>query len=103
LLEQPTLTPSILSRKGEITRGMLVSDRREDESAYPLGANRSEAQREPHGGHQVQSMGVPISKTDNYWDLNAEGSGVLCITQTPGPSVLLQLLLQRVWGASLKQ
>ena len=82
---------------------MLVIDRREDESAYPLGANRSEAQREPHDGHQVQSMGAPILKTDNCWDPNAEGSGILCITQTPGPSVLLQLLMQRVWGATLTQ
>jgi len=100
--ERPVLTPSILSRKGELTRGMLVSDRREDESAYPLGANRSEAQREPHDGHQVQSI-VPISKRDNRWDLDAEGSGIFCITQTPGPPVLLQFLMQRVWGASLKQ
>jgi len=80
---------------------MLVTDRREDESAYPLGTTRSEAQRGPHDdGHHVQSMGSSISKKDNLWDLDAEGPGVFCITQTPGPSVLLQLLLQRVWGAS---
>ena len=82
---------------------MVVIDRREDESAYPLGANRSEAQREPHDGHQSQRMGDSISKRDIRWDLNTDGLGIFCITQTPGPSMLLQLLLQRVWGASLEQ
>jgi len=89
-----------IERTGEVTRGMLVTDRREDESAYPLGTNRSEAQRGPHDGHHAQNMGYSISKRDNLWDLDAEGPGIFCITQTPGPSVLLQLLLQRVWGTS---
>lgn len=66
---------------------MLVVDRREDESAYPLGANRSEAQREPHDVKQPSQV-----------DLLQHG--ILCISSTPGPAVLLKLLLARVWGES---
>ena len=69
-------------RMGEITRGMLVTDRREDESAYPAGTNRSEAQK------GLESM--PKSVSDD--------AGVFCITHTPGPATLLRLLLNRVWG-----
>ena len=71
-------------RTGEITRGMLVVDRRADESVYPPGTNRSEAQKVLEGVHTVQ----PIS----------DNTGVFCITHTPGPATLLQLLLNRVWG-----
>ena len=59
---------------------MLVTDRREDESAFPLGSTRSEAQREPHE------------------KFNQEVPGIFCINATPGPAVLLKLLTQRVWG-----
>ena len=69
-----------LIRMGEITRGMLVVDRREDESAYLPGTIRSEAQKES----------TPNSVSNN--------AGVFCITHTPGPATLLRLLLNRVWG-----
>jgi len=65
-----------IERTGEITRGMLVVDRRED------GSDRSEAQ------NGLES--TPKSVTDN--------AGVFCITHTPGPATLLRLLLNRVWG-----
>ena len=63
---------------------MLVVDRREDESAFPLGATRSEAQR------HAEDLVTLSNKTGN--------KGVRCINHTPGPSVLLGLLLERVWG-----
>ncbi|KJA27672.1 hypothetical protein HYPSUDRAFT_62728 [Hypholoma sublateritium FD-334 SS-4] len=69
-----------IERTGDLTRGMLVTDRREDESAFPLGSTRSEAQREPNE------------------TFNKEVPGVFCISETPGPTVLLKLLTQRVWG-----
>jgi hypothetical protein len=75
-----------LDRTGEITRGMLVTDRREDESAYPTGTNRSEAQR------GLES--TPKSVSD---------AGVFCITHTPGPAALLRLLFHRVWGCEQQQ
>lgn len=71
-----------IERTGEITRGMLVVDRREDESAYPPGAIRSEAQKE------LESTLKSVS----------DNAGVFCITHTPGPATLLRLLLSRVWG-----
>jgi hypothetical protein len=78
---------------------MLVVDRREDVSAYPLGAKRSEAQREPHEGHGA----IKFDKTDGI-DIVAgvvQGTpGVVCIYETPGPAELLGLLLKRVWGCS---
>jgi inosine-uridine nucleoside N-ribohydrolase len=67
-----------IERTGEITRGMLVVDRREDESYLP-GANRAEVQK----GLEITPN--PIS-------------GVFCITHTPGPATLSRLLLNRVWG-----
>jgi hypothetical protein len=76
-----------IERTGEITRGMLVTDRREDESAYPPGTERSEAQK------GLESM--PKSVSDN--------AGVFCITHTPGHATLLRLLLNRVWGCEQQQ
>ncbi|KAJ7594769.1 Inosine/uridine-preferring nucleoside hydrolase domain-containing protein [Mycena floridula] len=72
-----------IERKGELTRGMLVVDRRDDEGAYNLGANRSE---------------VEELKKDNAFPAPAT-SGVFCMNRTPGPDALLELLLRRVWGA----
>lgn len=66
-------------RTGELTRGMLVIDRRQDESAGPI---KSEAQKDPYF--------VPSSVLDS--------PAVFCITHTPGPPALLRLLLNRVWG-----
>ena len=81
---------------GEITRGMLVVDRRIDESAYTPGANRAEVQSEldnatlSHGGESIAILpAAPVQ---------VQGAGVFCITGTPGPNTLLCLLLQRVWG-----
>jgi len=79
-----------IERTGEITRGMLVTDRRENESAYPPGTNRSEAQKGSSEGVHF----MPSSISDN--------TGVFCITHTPGPAALLRLLLNRVWGCEQK-
>ena len=75
------------NRTGEITRGMLVTDRREDEAAYPPDTNRSEAQK------GLES--TPKSVSDE--------AGVFCITHTPGHATLLRLLLNRVWGCEQQQ
>ncbi|KAJ3511224.1 hypothetical protein NLJ89_g4228 [Agrocybe chaxingu] len=84
-----------IERTGEITRGMLITDRREDEMAYPLGTNRSEAQRDPNENHH--HIGYPVSNKANGVVCD-ELSGVLCIDGTPGPAKLLKFLLHRVWG-----
>lgn len=72
---------------------MLVIDRREDESAYPLGANRSEAQK---GASDVPSDAKKFGTEGKN-----SGPGVFCITRTPGPQVLLKTLLYRVWGCRI--
>jgi hypothetical protein len=106
---------------GEVTRGMLVVDRREDQTAYAPGANRSEVQSILEQSHQhhglLESTAVPapvemesegLHKGPDEWlghqtvhDGSLGGSmDVACIVGTPGKDVLLQLLTERLWGAS---
>ncbi|KAF7315264.1 Inosine-uridine preferring nucleoside hydrolase [Mycena indigotica] len=75
-----------VERTGELTRGCLVVDRRADEGAYALGADRSTS----------SVMPALVETEDAPRDL--KGNGVACCTRTPGPSVLLEMLLSRVWG-----
>jgi hypothetical protein len=82
---------------------MLVVDRRTDESLYAPGANRAEVQLEldnaalSHGGWTTAALPAQVEVEDAP-SKPTVGSGVFCITGTPGPRTLLQLLLQRVWG-----
>ncbi|KAG7090896.1 hypothetical protein E1B28_009975 [Marasmius oreades] len=79
-----------IERTGELTRGMLVVDRREGESADTLGTNRAEVKPIPtrvEVESLEQALSVGMSKPP----------GVLCVTKTPGPDVLLELLLKRIW------
>ncbi|RDB25389.1 Inosine-uridine preferring nucleoside hydrolase [Hypsizygus marmoreus] len=94
-----------IERAGELTRGMLVVDRREDESAYSPGANRAEIQAEleklafHHGSWESTALPaqVEIERAASP-TTRPVASGVVCITETPGPEVLLDLLFRRVWG-----
>jgi phage tail sheath protein FI len=107
---------------------MVVIDRREDEGAYAPGANRAQVQAElikgqfPMAG-ELESHAVPArvevadrdqaatanttihggSLTDIESTTGTDGTpdGVWCVTETPGPRVILQLLLQRIWGTEL--
>lgn len=82
---------------------MLVVDRREDISAYPLGANRSEAQREPHDGHIDTTTQLEKSDViDVIAGVTRDFPGVVCVHDTPGADVLLELLLKRVWGRTMR-
>lgn len=91
-------------RYGELTRGMLVIDRREDESAYAPGANRAEVQaaldetKTRHGPWESTAMPAEVEVESNADVGKMIGARVNCVTTTPGPTVLLELLLQRVWG-----
>lgn len=85
---------------------MLVVDRRADESAYSPGANRAEIQAElekrafSHG--DWESTAVPAQvEVEQPAEEEPLRPGVLCVHETPGPEVLLNLLLQRIWGISL--
>lgn len=100
---------------------MLVVDRREDQTAYAPGANRSQVQtlleksQQRHG--LLESTAVPalvemesegLRKGPDEWlghptahDGSLGGSmDVACIVDTPGKDALLRLLTERLWGAN---
>jgi hypothetical protein len=79
-----------LSRCGELTRGMLVVDRREDEGAYELGANRADTEKVRTQPALVEVEEPPL--------VDPVKRKVRCIVRTPGPASLLKLMLQRIWG-----
>ncbi|KIY65844.1 nucleoside hydrolase [Cylindrobasidium torrendii FP15055 ss-10] len=94
-----------VERTGELTRGMLVVDRREDESAYAPGANRAMVQEEldkqslKHETSGGEFSAVPAEvDVENAPVGNEDVSAVFCVSKTPGPKVLLDLLFKRVWG-----
>jgi hypothetical protein len=84
---------------------MLVVDRRVDQSAYAPGANRADVQAQlekfhlPHG--QFESTAVPALVETELPVHNPESRGVPCVIETPGEQVLLNLLLERVWGVKV--
>lgn len=84
-------------RTGEITRGMLVVDRRPDESACAPGGDRAKVQEALQGRLEASSLAVP-AQVELERELKSDGNGVACIIETPGPKVLLSLLFERVWG-----
>lgn len=120
---------TICSSTGELTRGMCVVDHRDDQGAYAPGDNRAHVQAglnlteaRSTGGEgpavfparvEVETGGPPTAVTKpsqiNAHSTNApsessdKGSeqGVRVVTSTPGAHVILQLLLQRVWGVEL--
>jgi hypothetical protein len=93
---------------------MLVVDRRDENTAYAPGANRSEvqAQLELHqlGHGLLESTALParveiedltLSASEDEIGLQAGSGrrkGVACLVETPGQSALLRLLMRRVWG-----
>lgn len=94
----------LLYSLGELTRGMLVVDRREDESAYDPGANRAKVQAELEK-HDFQSTGVLEStaipaqvEVECAPAVGKHAGSVAVVVTTPGPDVLLRILTQRVWG-----
>ncbi|KAF9528538.1 Inosine/uridine-preferring nucleoside hydrolase domain-containing protein [Crepidotus variabilis] len=90
---------------GDLTRGMLVVDRREDVAAYPLGTIRSEAQREPHKDQEHEKPpATEIDKADMIDIVTGSAGhfpGVITIYKTPGPRALLEILFKRIWGIKL--
>ncbi|KAJ3907733.1 nucleoside hydrolase [Lentinula edodes] len=95
---------------GELTRGMVVVDKRQDKTAYAPGVNRAEVQAQLEqtrfsSGGNLESVALPVpaqvevdltSKMIHKTD--GDHRGVWCITETPGPDALLETLLARVWG-----
>jgi len=88
-----------VERTGEVTRGMLVVDRRDDVGAYAPGDNRSHVQQKldrlnvSHGPFESAAVPAPVF-------VGKPDIGVFTVVETPGPSACLELLLQRIWGVS---
>ena len=90
---------------GEITRGMCVVDRRDDQSVYDPGANRAKVQEELEK-HNILMSGIlestalpaQVELEKSPGEAIAPTAGVPVVTITPGPDVLLKLLTRRVWG-----
>lgn len=87
---------------------MLVVDRREDTSAYAPGANRALIQEQIEKFSTVypdywESSAIPaqveIDKPST--DQRCTNYGVRCVYDTPGPRILLKLLLERIWGVEM--
>lgn len=122
-------SPRLWNRTGELTRGMVVIDRREDEGAYAPGANRAHVQAEleasafrPAGEWESSAVPAQVEVEDDAQAAKGRQSshgpghmlvtptsasdkgdkcGVYCVTQTPGKRAMLQVLLQRIWGVEL--
>ncbi|CCM01125.1 uncharacterized protein FIBRA_03173 [Fibroporia radiculosa] len=98
-----------VERTGELTRGMLVVDRRDDEGAYAPGSNRAEVQAELekhkfiHSG-MYESTALPaqveVEESAQTDPLPGHPSGVPVVYETPGPQALVQLMLERIWGVA---
>ncbi|KAK7687189.1 hypothetical protein QCA50_009693 [Cerrena zonata] len=100
-----------IERTGELTRGMLIIDRRNDSGAYAPGANRARVQAElerlnaqTKGAFESTALPAQVEvETESQADspsnhTGSSGNGVPVVTRTPGGDVLLKLLMKRVWG-----
>jgi hypothetical protein len=87
---------------------MLVVDRRNDQTAYAPGSNRAEVQKQldllgvPHKPWESVAVPAQVEVEREPQEFTNAQDGVWCVNSTPGPKVLLQLLLHRVWGVELK-
>lgn len=94
-------------RVGEITRGMLVVDRREGDETLDASASYRALQT----ALETQFSQLTTSGKSHVIPAQVEVEtppkepqhplGVPVVVQTPGPAVILRLLAQRVWGVTV--
>lgn len=85
---------------------LVVLDRPKKLGAYATGESSSKLQegleRHRPTDEGLKSRVVPAQvQVEDKEGTQKSGQGVACVTQTPGPDVLLDLLLKRVWGISV--
>jgi hypothetical protein len=98
-----------MHRIGELTRGMCVVDRRDDQGAYAPGANRARVQAElkshmeagsAGGFGSLESVALPARvevKDEPSHECSDEQEGVPVVDGTPGAEALLQIMMKRIW------
>jgi len=101
----------LMERTGELTRGMCVVDRRDDQGAYAPGANRARVQAELQSRiaagsadagsfGSLESVAVParVEVEDEPSSLREDAQeGIPVVEGTPGAVALLQIMMKRVW------
>ena len=88
---------------GEITRGMLVVDKRDSQNTCAPGTNYAEVQVGPERHlDSPLSAAVPTQvDVEHPADPQIKGQGVACVVETPGSEKLLKMMLERVWGVQV--
>lgn len=85
--------PNLRGRHGEITRGMLVIDERQDKSNYEPNDNREQV-------HTLQESNLNpkrYSPETVHQMLSKTIQGVNIVTRTPGNDVLVEMIMQRIF------
>ena len=102
-----------IHRIGELTRGMCVVDRRDDQGAYAPGMNRARVQAElkshmaaasPGVFGSLESVAVPARvevEDEPSRQCKDEKEGVPMIEATPGAEALLQIMIKRIWHVTV--
>lgn len=102
-----------MHRIGELTRGMCVVDRRDDQGAYAPGVNRARVQAELKSRMAAGSAGVfgPLESVavparvevedEPSRRCSDEQEGVPVIEGTPGAEALVQIMMKRIWDVTV--
>jgi len=104
-----------MERIGELTRGMCVVDRRDDQGAYAPGVNRARVQAELKSRMaagstgvfgSLESVAVPARvevEDEPSRQCSDEQEGVPVIEGTPGAEALLQIMMERIWHVTVDE
>jgi hypothetical protein len=102
-----------MHRIGELTRGMCVVDRRDDQGAYAPGVNRARVQAELKSHMAagsafvfgpLESVAVPARvgvEDEPSHQCSDEQEGVPVIEGTPGAEALVQIMMKRIWNVTV--
>lgn len=80
-------------------------DRREDGGAFDEGANRAEEQAKLEHGAVAPVPALTQVEDETQTEQSQTPSvvkGVLCVVETPGQDVLLELMYSRIWGVAAR-
>jgi len=87
-----------IERTGELTRGMLVVDRRDESTTHGPGENRSEVQAVLEKTFSEATAPALVMKENSQTLTSVVPKGVHTVFRTPGTDALVKSLLARIWG-----